>query len=76
MCLGFGMTDFTLKGINIRWDYLVNQYDAGRYVSSVDGRDNRHTQFVMEFASVVSVLQVRWATSSNQLTRVYVWVLG
>ncbi|KAE9394324.1 dynein heavy chain protein 2 [Gymnopus androsaceus JB14] len=45
------------KGINIRWDYLVNQYDAGRYVSSVDGRDNRHTQFVMEFASVVSVLQ-------------------
>jgi dynein heavy chain 1 len=44
-------------GMNIRWDYFVNQYDAARYVSSADGRDNRHIQFVREFASVVSVLQ-------------------
>ncbi|GLB36818.1 putative dynein heavy chain [Lyophyllum shimeji] len=45
------------KGMNIRWDYFVNQYDTSRYVSSADGRDNRHIQFVREFASVVSVLQ-------------------
>jgi hypothetical protein len=45
--------------MNIRWDYFVNQYDTGRYVSGADGRDNRHIQFVREFASVVSVLQVR-----------------
>lgn len=45
--------------MNIRWDYFVNQYDTNRYVSSADGRDNRHIQFVREFASVVSVLQVR-----------------
>ena len=43
--------------MNIRWDYFVNQYDAAQYVSSADGRDNRHIQFVREFASVVSVLQ-------------------
>ncbi|THH07940.1 hypothetical protein EW145_g3047 [Phellinidium pouzarii] len=45
------------RGMNIRWDYFVNQYDTARYVPSVDGRDNRHVQFVREFASVVSVLQ-------------------
>ncbi|KAH7884160.1 dynein heavy chain, N-terminal region 1-domain-containing protein [Phlebopus sp. FC_14] len=45
------------KGMNIRWDYFVNQYDTARFVSSADGRDNRHIQFVREFASVVSVLQ-------------------
>ncbi|KAF8919991.1 dynein heavy chain [Mucidula mucida] len=45
------------KGMNIRWDHFVNQYDTGRYVSGADGRDNRHNQFVREFASVVSVLQ-------------------
>ncbi|KAF7365498.1 hypothetical protein MVEN_00422800 [Mycena venus] len=40
------------------WDYFVNQYDTSvRYVSSADGRDNRHIQFVREFASVISVLQ-------------------
>jgi hypothetical protein len=44
-------------GMNIRWDYFVNQYDTARYVSSGDGRDNRHIQFVREFAGVVSVLQ-------------------
>lgn len=43
--------------MNIRWDYFINQYDTSRYVSSSDGRDNRHIQFVREFASVVSVLQ-------------------
>ncbi|KAJ7243639.1 dynein heavy chain, N-terminal region 1-domain-containing protein [Mycena rebaudengoi] len=46
------------KGMNIKWDYFVNQYDStARYVSSADGRDNRHIQFVREFASVISVLQ-------------------
>ena len=38
--------------MNIRWDYFVNQY-----VTGTDGRENRHIQFVREFASVVSVLQ-------------------
>ncbi|KAF8139617.1 dynein heavy chain, N-terminal region 1-domain-containing protein [Boletus edulis] len=45
------------KGMSIRWDYFVNQYDTARFVSGADGRDNRHIQFVREFASVVSVLQ-------------------
>ncbi|KAG1741853.1 dynein heavy chain, N-terminal region 1-domain-containing protein [Suillus paluster] len=45
------------KGMGIRWDYFVNQYDTARYVTSADGRENRHIQFVREFASVVSVLQ-------------------
>ncbi|KAG6328090.1 hypothetical protein ID866_10999 [Astraeus odoratus] len=45
------------KGMNIRWDYFVNQYDTARFVSGADGRDNRHIQFVREFASIVSVLQ-------------------
>ena len=43
--------------MNIRWDHFVNQYDMTRY-SGPDGRDTRHIQFVREFASVVSVLQV------------------
>ncbi|KAI5123732.1 hypothetical protein M0805_000325 [Coniferiporia weirii] len=46
-----------MRGMGIRWDYFVNQYDTARYVPSADGRDNRHVQFVREFASVVSVLQ-------------------
>ncbi|PCH33132.1 dynein heavy chain [Wolfiporia cocos MD-104 SS10] len=45
------------RGMNIRWDYFVNQYDTARYVTSGDARDSRHIQFVREFASVVSVLQ-------------------
>lgn len=45
--------------MNIRWDYFVNQYDTARYVSTDGARDNRHIQFVREFASVVSILQVR-----------------
>ncbi|KAA1475369.1 cytoplasmic dynein heavy chain 1 [Dentipellis sp. KUC8613] len=46
------------RGMNIRWDHFVSQFDAAtRYVSSADGRDTRHIQFVREFASVVSVLQ-------------------
>ena len=36
----------------------MNQYDTSRYVSSADARDNRNVQFVREFASVVSILQV------------------
>ncbi|KIJ92278.1 hypothetical protein K443DRAFT_13708 [Laccaria amethystina LaAM-08-1] len=44
-------------GMNIRWDHFVNQYDMSRYVSSADGKDNRHIQFMREFASVISVLQ-------------------
>ena len=43
--------------MNIRWDFFVSQFDA-RLVSSADGRDTRHIQFVREFASVVSILQV------------------
>lgn len=46
-------------GMNIKWDHFVSQYDAARYVPASDGRDQRHIQFVREFASVVSVLQVR-----------------
>ncbi|KAF9463127.1 dynein heavy chain [Collybia nuda] len=45
------------KGMNIRWDYFVNQYETSRYVANADGRNDRHIQFVREFASVVSVLQ-------------------
>ncbi|TDL28910.1 hypothetical protein BD410DRAFT_738739 [Rickenella mellea] len=45
------------RGMTIKWDYFVNQYDTARYVAGADGRDNRHAQFVREFASVVSVLQ-------------------
>ena len=50
--------------MNIKWDHFVSQYDAARYVSSGDGRDNRHIQFVREFASVVSVLQASCGSSS------------
>lgn len=53
---------FSWLGMNIRWDYFVNQYDSSRYAS--DGRDNRHILFVREFASVVSVLQVGYLLSS------------
>jgi len=49
--------DGETTGMNIRWDYFVNQYDTARFVSGADGRDNRHLQFVRDFASVVSVLQ-------------------
>ncbi|TBU30761.1 dynein heavy chain [Dichomitus squalens] len=45
------------RGMNIRWDYFVNQYDTARYVSGDGARDNRHILFVREFASVVSILQ-------------------
>ena len=45
-------------GMNIRWDYFVNRYQTMGYVSSADGRDNRHIQFVREFASVISAFQV------------------
>ena len=56
-------------GMSIRWDYFINQYDTSRYTSAVaaagdgglgGGRldNNRHVQFVREFASVVSMLQV------------------
>lgn len=52
--------------MSLRWDYFVNAYDTTRYVQVPDGRDNRHVQFVREFASVVSVLQV-----SNSLYHFY-----
>ena len=55
ICLG--LLSF-VTGMNIGWEHFVSQYDAARFVSS-DGRDTRHIQFVREFASVVSVLQVR-----------------
>ena len=53
--------------MNIRWDYFVNQFDTARYVPTADGRDNRHVQFVREFASVVSVLQVSVQFESRSL---------
>ena len=46
-------------GMNIRWDHFVSQFDGSRYIPGSEARDNRHIQFVREFASVVSVLQVR-----------------
>ncbi|KAF9649981.1 hypothetical protein BDM02DRAFT_3112755 [Thelephora ganbajun] len=45
------------RGMNIRWDHFVSQFDGSRYIPSSETRDNRHIQFVREFASVVSVLQ-------------------
>jgi hypothetical protein len=52
------LVEFLDIGMSIGWEHFVSQYDAARFVSS-DGRDTRHIQFVREFASVVSVLQVR-----------------
>ena len=52
--------------MNIGWEHFVSQYDAARFVSS-DGRDTRHIQFVREFASVVSVLQVRSNVSGSSV---------
>ncbi|PPQ87527.1 hypothetical protein CVT26_005746 [Gymnopilus dilepis] len=46
-----------LLGLTICWDYLVNHYDTSRYVHGSNGQDNRHIQFVREFASMVSILQ-------------------
>ena len=51
------LVEFRHIGMNIGWEHFVSQYDAARFVSP-DGRDTRHIQFVREFASVVSVLQV------------------
>ncbi|KAI7899864.1 dynein heavy chain [Cokeromyces recurvatus] len=51
------------KGINLRWDYFVNTYDAHHRPLSfmtgipLDARENRHVMFVREFANVVSVFQ-------------------
>lgn len=53
--------------MNIRWDYFVNHFDASRYLASSEARDNRHIQFVREFASVVSVLQVGKSSSLHEL---------
>jgi hypothetical protein len=44
--------------MNLKWEYFVNHYDSARYATSSETRDNRHIQFVREFASVVSVLHV------------------
>ena len=61
-----GIIEFHDIGMNIGWEHFVSQYDAARFVSS-DGRDTRHIQFVREFASVVSVLQVRDLSRSSGL---------
>jgi hypothetical protein len=58
--------------MNIRWDFFVNQYDTARYVSTADGRDNRHIQFVREFASVVSILQVLISPSSGDVHSLWI----
>lgn len=63
------LVEFRDIGMNIGWEHFVSQYDAARFVSS-DGRDTRHIQFVREFASVVSILQVRgllWSLCSRTL---------
>ena len=49
------------KGSCVRWDHFVNQYDTSRYASGADGWDNRHFQFVREFAGVGSILQVGYS---------------
>lgn len=59
LVLRYVVADIASIGMNIRWDYFVNQYDTARYVSTDGARDNRHIQFVREFASIVSILQVR-----------------
>jgi len=48
------------KGMNIRWDYFVSSYEGKYLALAGDGKDQRHIQFVREFASIISVLQVRW----------------
>jgi hypothetical protein len=63
------LVEFRDIGMNIGWEHFVSQYDAARFVSS-DGRDTRHIQFVREFASVVSVLQVR-----DLLWSLFLWTL-
>ncbi|KAI6102804.1 dynein heavy chain, N-terminal region 1-domain-containing protein [Pisolithus sp. B1] len=35
--------------MNIHWDHFVNHYNTAHFVSSMDGWDNRHIQFVREF---------------------------
>jgi dynein heavy chain 1 len=52
------------KGMNMQWDHLVNAYDGHRFVpgGAPDGRESRHFVFVREFASVISLLQVRQDT--------------
>ncbi|KAJ3212195.1 hypothetical protein HDU67_003972 [Dinochytrium kinnereticum] len=49
------------KGIQLRWDYFVNTYDARPFSSqsnlNENFRENRHVIFVREFASIVSVFQ-------------------
>ena len=56
--------------MGIRWDHFVS-FDGSRYIPSPEARDNRHIQFVREFASVVSVLQVRvfytWYSAKDSL---------
>jgi dynein heavy chain 1 len=43
------------------WDHLVNAFEGNRFLpgGATDGRESRHFAFVREFASVVSLLQVR-----------------
>ena len=57
-------------GMNIRWDHFVSQFDGSRYIPSSEARDNRHIQFVREFASVVLVSQVQFSVphAHRQLT--------
>jgi hypothetical protein len=54
----------------LKWEFFVNHYDSSRYVPGSETRDNRHIQFVREFASVVSILQVSalWDTLGGDLT--------
>ncbi|KAG9047039.1 hypothetical protein FS837_003176 [Tulasnella sp. UAMH 9824] len=46
------------KGMSLKWEHFSSPYDH-RFVGSGigDGRENKHVQYVREFASIVSVLQ-------------------
>lgn len=50
----------------MQWDHLVNAYEGHRFLpgSVTEGKENRHFLFVREFASVISLLQVRILSDS------------
>lgn len=58
--------------MSLKWEHFSSPYDH-RFVGSTtgDGRENKHVQYVREFASIVSVLQVCCKGSSwIQFTKV------
>ncbi|KAJ3176317.1 hypothetical protein HDU87_005359 [Geranomyces variabilis] len=52
------------RGIQLRWDYFVNAYDARPSVPAYsDARENRHVVFVRDFAFAVSNFQDKATTA-------------